>query len=58
MQTKLEAKDIVVIVIVICATVLLALGIDHVCSSILLAASMAYLGKEVFTDRGGKKKPK
>lgn len=55
---ELKGKDIVVIVIVICATTLLALGINHVAGGILIAAASAYLGKEILVDgRGRKKKP-
>ena len=54
----LQGKDIVVIVIVICATTLLAMGINHVAGGILIAAASAYLGKEILADgRGRKKKP-
>ena len=54
---RLQGKDIVVIVIVICATVLLAMGIDHIAAAILLAAASAYLGKEIFADKRGRRKP-
>ncbi len=57
MKASLRGKDIVVIVIVICATTLMAMGVDHVTSAILLAASSAYLGKEIIIDGRGKKKP-
>ena len=54
----LQGKDIVVIVIVICCTVLLAMGINDLVSYILIAAASAYLGKEIIVDgRGRKKKP-
>ena len=56
-MNKLQGKDIVVIVIVICCTVLLALGIDHVTATILLTAASAYLGKEIIVDKRGRRKP-
>jgi len=54
---SLQGKDIVVIVIVICCTVLLAMGVDHITAAILLAAASAYLGKEIFADKRGRRKP-
>ena len=54
---SLQGKDIVVIVIVICCTVLLAMGIDHFAAAILLTAASAYLGKEIFADKRGRRKP-